>query len=663
MGDASRGRGAARGAGAVARPAAGRPRVRAVRPSGGGRGSKSCGSRRSRTGSTPTCAAGATELVGELQALVARAPAERAAARPADARAVPLGAPGRGAGRLPRARATPCRGARDRAEPRAPGARARDPAQDPALERRCAAAVAAGPRRASSAASASSRAARALDDALGGRGGCVLIAGEPGIGKSRLVDELDGPRAGRAGRAVLAALLGGRRRARLLAVGAVAARLRPRRPSPDALRAQLGAGAPELAQLVPELRELLRRPSRAADARAEGARFRLFEAVSCVPPTRAQDRPLVVGLDDLHAADEPSLLLLRFVAREIADSRLLVVVAFRDVDPTLRDPLAAALAELVRERHTPQIALRGLSRGGRGGVHRAVERDRACVRDVEASTPRRTGNPLFVAELVRLLDAEGRIADRARSAHPAGGARGHRPADRPPVGACRDLLVAGRRCWAASSGSMPWCGSASYLATSCSMPWTRQAERIVGDVPGAGAPSLRTRADPRHAVRRADAGARMRLHRDAGEALEAVHAEDLEAHSPSWPTTTVPPRRPGRRRRRSAYARRAGDRAAPSSRTRRRSRLYEMALTLVDGADARAATCSSRSGMLTRGRATRPRRSRSSARLRSWPRSAPAREARPCRTGLRRQDHLGATPGRRLPRASARARRRRARRR
>ena len=41
-------------------------------------------------------------------------------------------------------------------------------------------------------------------------------------------------------------------------------------------------------------------------------------------------------LDDLHAADEPSLLLLRFVARDIDDSRLLVVCAYRDIDPTLR---------------------------------------------------------------------------------------------------------------------------------------------------------------------------------------------------------------------------------------------------------------------------------------------------------------------------------------
>ena len=66
-------------------------------------------------------------------------------------------------------------------------------------------------------------------------------------------------------------------------------------------------------------------------------------------------------LDDLHAADEPSLLLLEFVARGLRDSRLLVVGAYRDVDPTLRDTLASTLAELARERVTRRIALGGLA--------------------------------------------------------------------------------------------------------------------------------------------------------------------------------------------------------------------------------------------------------------------------------------------------------------
>ena len=63
----------------------------------------------------------------------------------------------------------------------------------------------------------------------------------------------------------------------------------------------------------------------------------------------AARRPLVLVLDDLHAADEPSLLLLQFVARALRESRLLIVGAYRDVDPTLSDPLTTTLTELTRE--------------------------------------------------------------------------------------------------------------------------------------------------------------------------------------------------------------------------------------------------------------------------------------------------------------------------
>ena len=119
-------------------------------------------------------------------------------------------------------------------------------------------------------------------------------------------------------------------------------------------------------------------------------------------------------LDDLHAADEPSLLLLRFVAREIADSRLLIVGAYRDVDPTLRDPLTSALAELVREPHTSQIALDGPERARRRRVHRArAPATRPADELVAAIHAETEGNPLFVAEVVRLLDAEGGSARRA----------------------------------------------------------------------------------------------------------------------------------------------------------------------------------------------------------------------------------------------------------
>ena len=139
---------------------------------------------------------------------------------------------------------------------------------------------------------------------------------------------------------------------------------------PDALRDELGAGAAPLAQLLPELRD----SSPDSRSRPRSTPRRLASASSTPWPrssTRAAaGRPIVLVLDDLHAADEPSLLLLRFVARELGDSRLLVVGAYRDVDPTLSDPLAATLGELAGERTTRRLALRGLRRAGRGRVHR-----------------------------------------------------------------------------------------------------------------------------------------------------------------------------------------------------------------------------------------------------------------------------------------------------
>src|SRR5262249_23940625 len=127
-----------------------------------------------------------------------------------------------------------------------------------------------------------------------------------------------------------------------------------------------------------------------------------------------RERPLLLVLDDLHAADESSLLMLRYVARECTDARLLVAAAYRDVDPTVRGPLAATLADLVREPRVRQISLTGLAEDD---VARYVERAAGngaapgLVRAIHAETD---GNPLFVVEVVRLLEAEGGIADDSR---------------------------------------------------------------------------------------------------------------------------------------------------------------------------------------------------------------------------------------------------------
>src|SRR5439155_16437840 len=124
-----------------------------------------------------------------------------------------------------------------------------------------------------------------------------------------------------------------------------------------------------------------------------GARFRLFEAFASFLRRAAADRPLALVLDDLHAADAPSLLLLRFVAAQVTDARLLVVGCYRDTDvgPDLGD----ALPELVRVTGVRRVELRGLSRSDTTRLLQLTA-GRAPPEGLAAKVYEETdGNPLF----------------------------------------------------------------------------------------------------------------------------------------------------------------------------------------------------------------------------------------------------------------------------
>src|SRR5207249_9181435 len=97
-------------------------------------------------------------------------------------------------------------------------------------------------------------------------------------------------------------------------------------------------------------------------AETQADRFRLFDAMASFLRNAARARPVVLVLDDLHAADEPSLLLLSFVAGVVAETRLLLVGTFRDLDPTIGDPLESTLSQLARGRVAHRIRLAGLTR-------------------------------------------------------------------------------------------------------------------------------------------------------------------------------------------------------------------------------------------------------------------------------------------------------------
>jgi predicted ATPase len=167
----------------------------------------------------------------------------------------------------------------------------------------------------------------ALDDADGGHGRLFLISGEPGIGKTRLADELAADGATRGVRVAWGRCWeGGGAPAYWPWVEIVRALVL----EPGRARNQQTAVPPEIGQLIPELAaETTQQPS---SSDPEQGRFRLFDAVATLIKQIARSTPLVLILDDLHEADRGSLELLKFVARGLTDSRVVIVGTYRDAE-------------------------------------------------------------------------------------------------------------------------------------------------------------------------------------------------------------------------------------------------------------------------------------------------------------------------------------------
>jgi DNA-binding winged helix-turn-helix (wHTH) protein/tetratricopeptide (TPR) repeat protein len=416
------------------------------------------------------------------------------------------------------------------------------------------------------------------------RAGCnrtVLLIGEAGIGKTRTSEEL----AARA-RARGADVLTGRC---LETEGAPVfwpfiqvlrgfGALRDR----QSLAAQLGPAAPELAQLVPELRVRLGAwtPPPALDAAQ--ARFRLFDGFAGALERAARVRPLVLILDDLHHADEPSLQLLHFLTREDRGARLLVLGTQRD---TASDPFRAQLlAELARAPAARSLHLEGLSADE---VARFVElrigRPLAPVW-VARLHEKTGGNPFFLTQLVRLLEANGDLA-RVAGDGPLEVAlpQSVREAIRRQLGGlssrCLEVLeaasVIGRDFELAALAAAVGSRADAALA----VLGEAIAEGIVAEAPQRVARYRFTHALVRDAlygdltsVRRID------LHRKVSAALESIHAADSEPHLEALAHHFLQAAATGVADRAVFYSARAGDRAAALLAHEEAARHYERAL-------------------------------------------------------------------------------------
>ncbi len=235
----------------------------------------------------------------------------------------------------------------------------------------------------------------------------VVVEGEPGIGKTRLLETV-GARARADGWTVVWG--------RTHESGAAPAYW----PWLGALR-ELVAHHPDLHDGL----DPLLAPTIDAGARTEAGptSFRLHEAVATALEAAGRVRPIVVVLDDVQWADPASLDLLVHLATRLVDAPVVVALTLRTAEVGTSDAVTTALSALARRQGSRRLTLRGLDAADSSALLDATA-GRAVAQPVAAAIHARSGgNPFFAAELVRLLAAEDLLTDAdsvARTPVPAG---------------------------------------------------------------------------------------------------------------------------------------------------------------------------------------------------------------------------------------------------
>lgn len=258
----------------------------------------------------------------------------------------------------------------------------------------------------------------AIDEASRGRGALFLISGEAGIGKTRLADEACAYAVRRGMRSAWGRSWDGGgapaywpwiQLLRLLSRGDQSLEIRALIDGDDsapsahpvcaAVPMRVGAAGAAGARVVRIA------PAPRAYAEPEEQRFRLFDAVCVAIKQAALTQPLMLVVDDLHTADIPSLMMLRFLARDLRGARLVVIGTYREPEMRQSQDRAHLLDELIRE--SSRLPLSGLN----AAEIRALIEVRTGVRPsaeiVEAVHNASGGNPLFADEITRNLASSG----------------------------------------------------------------------------------------------------------------------------------------------------------------------------------------------------------------------------------------------------------------
>jgi hypothetical protein len=252
----------------------------------------------------------------------------------------------------------------------------------------------------------------AIDRADHHGGSLVMLAGEAGMGKTRLTIEMADYARHKGFASFVGRCFERDEPFPYLPFVQIIETMLAQAPSPDEFRSQIGDTAPELAQLVPSLRKTwpdIPQPMKLPEPQMRRFFFQsVAEALGCA----SRIRPHLLILDDLHWADESALELLTHLANPIAQLPLVIIATYRDEYSENNPALARTLEELIRQGLRP-LKLSGLSKDSVAEMLNEQSHRQIPEGVVNAIFEESGGNPFFVEEVYQHLVEEGRIFDGA----------------------------------------------------------------------------------------------------------------------------------------------------------------------------------------------------------------------------------------------------------
>jgi hypothetical protein len=253
----------------------------------------------------------------------------------------------------------------------------------------------------------------AIDRALVGQGSVVMLAGGPGVGKTRLAMEM-AEYASRVGFRYLVGHCYERdERFPFLPFAEIIESNLAEAPSLDDFRRRMGDNAAELAQIAPSLRRVFPDIPRPLELPSAQQRRHLFQSVSDSMARAAQTRSHVYIVEDLQWADESTLALLIHLANRVAQLPVVIIGTYRGDYSENNPALVRTLEELIRMGVRP-LKLGGLTKDATGQMLRGLSQRQAVPESlVSLVFEESQGHPFFVEEVYRHLIEEGKVFDEA----------------------------------------------------------------------------------------------------------------------------------------------------------------------------------------------------------------------------------------------------------